>query len=64
MLKDLLAKTLAENGIAEAVGAEITLKDGQKFMILTDEHPALTKDYEPEEIRSITPKTTGEGGVR
>lgn len=57
---DLLAKTLAEAGIDEALGFEIVMKNGGTHTILSEDNPILAQPAS--EVSSLKIKQSAEAG--
>lgn len=61
-LEEFLKGTLCKMGIQEATGLDITFKDGRKFSIHSDDHPALRQPVDPETPPTVRPVQSAQGG--
>lgn len=60
VLRDGIKKYLQTQGITEAVGFEVTLKNGETFTILSDENPRAGTPMT--EVASIQPRQSAKAG--
>lgn len=60
VLRDGVREYLASKGLAEAVGFEITLRNGESFTILSDENPKM--DTPMDEVENIEVKQSAKAG--
>lgn len=61
VLRDGVREYLASKGLTEAVGFEITLKNGEQFTILSDENPRMATPMA--EVEKIEPKQSAKAGA-
>jgi hypothetical protein len=60
VLRDGVREFLASKGLTEAVGFEITLKNGEQFTILSDENPRMTTPMD--QVQNIQPRQSAKAG--
>ena len=60
VLRDGVREFLASKGLTEAVGFEITLKNGEQFTILSDENPRMSTPMS--EVQDIQPRQSAKAG--
>lgn len=60
VLRDGVREYLASKGLAEAVGFEITLKNGETFTILSDENPRMSTPLD--QVEKIEPRQSAKAG--
>lgn len=60
VLRDGVREYLASKGLTEAVGFEITLKNGEQFTILSDENPRMATPMA--EVQNIEVKQSAKAG--
>ena len=61
-IRDRIKETLRESGISEAVGFEVTLKNGESFTILSDDNPNM--DRSAAEVENVAIKQSARAGAR
>jgi hypothetical protein len=58
---DAIAETLRAKGISEAVGFDVTLKNGEKFTISSDQNPNLARSAD--EVENINVRQSAKAGL-
>lgn len=61
VLRDGIREFLASKGLSEAVGFEVTLKNGENFTVLSDENPRMHTPMS--EVQSIDVKQSAKAGA-
>lgn len=61
VLRDGIREFLSSKGLTEAVGFEVTLKNGEQFTVLSDENPRMATPMS--EVKSIDAKQSAKAGA-
>lgn len=60
VLRDGIREFLSDRGLSEAVGFEVTLKNGQQFTVLSDENPRMATPMD--QVENIEAKQSAKAG--
>lgn len=62
-LMDVIKAKLAEGGIQDAVGVEVTFNTGERVSIISDNHPALARELNDEDVLGLEVKPSKSAGA-
>ena len=63
-LIDVVKESLAAGGIEDAVGVNVTFKDGTRLNIISDAAPELSREVDDGEVVDVKPVPSAGAGAR